>query len=138
MISLRIITSETADLLARIAPGVFDHPLKPEHLSEFLADPAQHLTVAMDGALVVGQLKAVLHRHPDKSPSLYVEELGVSPTHQRRGIAKDLFLHAKSYAATLGAREIWLATEPDNTAANALYKSLDLSPEHVVVYSAGL
>lgn len=122
-------------LLDRVADDVFDAAIEPGRLPAYLADPAQRLFVAVQAGQVIGQLKAVIHRHPEKAPSLYVEELGVSPAYQRRGIATALMAAATTLAENLGCAEIWLATEPENASANAFYKAINMSGQHVVLYS---
>ncbi len=122
-------------LLEHLAEEVFDAPISPEHLSDYLDDPSQHLLVAVLQGIVVGQLKAVVHRHPEKEPNLFIEELGVSSAHRRQGIATALAERATQLARQQGCAEIWLATEVDNAGGNALYKALGMRAQHVVMYN---
>jgi ribosomal protein S18 acetylase RimI-like enzyme len=124
----RLLGPRDAGLLDRVAEEVFDEPIRPDRLRAYLADPATLLLVALDGDLVVGQCAAVLHRHPDKPPELYVDELGVSPAWQRRGIGRELMRRILDEGRARGCEEAWLGTEPDNAAANALYAGLRGSP----------
>lgn len=122
-------------LLEQVAPDVFDQPVDPPRLPAYLSDPAQRLFLAVTDGQVIGQLKAVIHRHIEKPPDLFIEELGVSPAYQRRGVATALSVSATTLAENLGCSEIWLATEPENEAANALYRNLQMAGQHVVVYA---
>ncbi|NNU80547.1 GNAT family N-acetyltransferase [Halovulum dunhuangense] len=122
-------------LLDHVAEGVFAHPPTAAHLGAYLADPAQRLFVAVQAGRVVGQLSAVLHRHPDKAPGLYIEELGVATALRRQGIATALMQAAVTLARNLGCAEIWLATEADNHAARAFYATQGLSGQQVVMFS---
>jgi len=125
-------------LLDTIAQDVFDTPVDTGRLPAFLADGAQNLFLAVRNGTVIGQLKAVVHRHPEKAPGLFVEELGVSPAFQRRGVATALMAATTTLAENLGCSEIWLATEPENDGANALYHGLGMTGQHVVMYSRSL
>ena len=65
-IEIRILRSEDASLLDRVAPDVFDDPIVPQALQNFLASPHHHLAVAIDQGVVVGFASAVQYVHPDK------------------------------------------------------------------------
>jgi aminoglycoside 6'-N-acetyltransferase I len=132
---IHLITAQNAHLLEHVADGVFDQPLSAELIAAYCADPAQALFVALSEGRVVGQLKSALHRHPDKPPNLFIEELGTAVDLRRQGIASRLVAAAAAHGESLGCAEMWLATEPENEAANALYKHLGLNGQHVVMYS---
>ncbi len=122
-------------VLTRIAEEVFDHPIDAETLARYLASPGHLLVVAIDDGLVVGQVAAIVHRHPDGRPTeLYVDEVAVTPSHQRRGIARRMLDAALALGRDQGCREMWVGTEPDNVAARALYKSLEADDETFVMY----
>ena len=127
-IAYRLLGPGDESVLDRVAEEVFDEPIRPDRLIAYLADPATLLLVALDGDLVVGQCAAVIHRHPDKPTELYVDELGVSPAWQRRGIGAELMRRILDEGRARGCEEAWLGTEPDNDAANALYARLAGSP----------
>ena len=124
-----------AALFETIAEEVFDHPVEAATLAAYLAQPGHHLIVALKDGLVVGQLSAVVHKHPDQRPTeLYVDEVGVSPAYQRRGIASRMMDAAFALGRELGCQEAWLATEPDNEPARALYAPRAEPVEDVVMY----
>ena len=80
--------------------------------------------VALDDHLVVGFVSAVIYLHPDKSaPELWVNEIGVAPTHQRQGIGKMLLQYLLEDARQSGCVEAWVLTERQNVAAMAMYRS---------------
>lgn len=124
-----------AALLARVAADVFDEPVVPERLAAFLADGGHHLFVAVEDGVVVGQAQAVVHRHPDKRDGFFIEEVGVAPTHWRRGIGRALMRALLAQARELGCADAWLGTEPDNAAARALYDSFRPKAETFVGYT---
>jgi ribosomal protein S18 acetylase RimI-like enzyme len=68
----------------------------------------------------------VIYLHPDKpTPELWINEIGVSPAHQRRGIGNRLLQAMLEEATQSGCREAWVLTERNNEAAMTLYKSAD-------------
>ena len=122
-------------LFDHIADEVFDHEIDPVVLADYLAQPGHHLFIAVEDGLVVGQLSAVVHKHPDTRPvELYVDEVGVSPAWQRRGIATAMIDAAFALGRDLGCTEAWLGTEPDNAPARALYAPRAEPVEEVVMY----
>lgn len=121
-------------LLANIAPEVFDEPVLPGRLTAYLATPGHLMVLAMDGDLVVGQCAAVIHRHPDKTTELYIDEVGTASTHRRVGVATAMMAEMFAWGRELGCEEAWLGTETDNTAANGLYRGLSPTEDEVIQY----
>ena len=134
----RRIGAAEAATLSSIAPDVFDEPIDPLRLSTYLASPGHLLLLAFDGDRVVGQCTAVMHNHPDKVSELYVDEVGTASTHLRRGIASQMLTAMFAWARELGCSEAWLGTELDNTAANALYRSLGGKEQTIKYYEFDL
>jgi len=123
-LNLRRVTSDDGALFERIADDVFDEPVDPKRLQQYLAEPGHMMIVAIDDGVVVGQCAAVIHRHPDKVTELYIDELGTAPSHQRRGIGRRMIDAMFDWGRELGCKESWLGTELDNVAANALYRAI--------------
>jgi ribosomal protein S18 acetylase RimI-like enzyme len=111
-------------LLTRVAPGVFDHDLQPALIREFLGDSRHHLVVAIDGDIIVGFASAVHYVHPDKPAELWINEVGVAPTHRRQGLAQRLLQTLFELGTRLGCREAWVLTSPANQAALQLYEAV--------------
>ncbi len=122
-IEIRILGSDDEALLARAAADVFDNDIDPAFSAEFLGDPRHHLAVALDAGLVVGFASGVHYVHPDKPPELWVNEVGVAPSHRRRGLAKQLLRALFARGRELGCREAWVLTSPANGAAVRLYEA---------------
>jgi aminoglycoside 6'-N-acetyltransferase I len=99
-----------------------------------LAEPGHLLLVALVDGKVVGQAAAVIHRHPDKLTELYIDEVGVSPNLQRRGIARRLLEEMFAIGRDLGCEESWVGTETDNVGARGLYESRGATAEPYVMY----
>ena len=110
-------------LVMRVAENVFDEPVRADRLAAYLATPSHFMIVAMVENVVIGQCAAVIHRHPDKVSELYIDEVGVSPTFQRQGIARKILDAMFALGREQGCGEAWVGTEPDNVAARALYES---------------
>ena len=122
-IEIRLLTPGERSVLDQVADDVFDHPIDPRLATEFLNDPRHHLAVALDGDQVVGFVSAVHYVHPDKAAELWINEVGVAPTHQGQGIAKALFGAMLDVGRDLGCREAWVLTNRWNEAAMRLYTS---------------
>lgn len=124
MIEIRLLDANDAHYLRNVAVDVFDDPIVESSVQEFLADPRHRLVVARDNDLVVGFVSAVIYLHPDKpAPELWINEVGVAPTHQRQGIGKRLMQTVLEEAKRSGCTEAWVLTERDNAAAMTMYTS---------------
>lgn len=124
MTEVRLATPADTSLFERVAPEVFDAPVRPPLLREFLADPRHHIAVAIDdGGTLVGFASAVHYLHPDKPTELFVNEVGVSPAHRGKGLGRRLMACLLDHGRSLGCRGAWVLTERGNTAANRLYAS---------------
>jgi ribosomal protein S18 acetylase RimI-like enzyme len=120
-VEIRMLIAGEENVLAHVAPDVFDNEVEPRLTKEFLADPRHHLGVAFDEGVVVGFASALHYVHPDKPAELWINEVAVAPTHQRRGLAKQLLAVLFAHGRALGCKVAWVLTETDNTAALALY-----------------
>ncbi|HMS56149.1 MAG TPA: GNAT family N-acetyltransferase [Fimbriimonadaceae bacterium] len=123
-------------LMDSVADGVFDHAVQPELLHEFLTNPANVLVVAVDGGSVIGMATGIVYVHPDKPRQLFINEVGVDDAFQGRGIGKQLVAAILDAGKRRGAREAWVATEMENAAARALYRSTGgkEDPDGIVMY----
>ena len=120
-LEIRLLSPDDGAVLDRVAPDVFDHSVSPRWSAEFFADPRHHLAVALDEGVVVGFASGVHYIHPDKPPELWINEVGVAPTHQRQGVASRLLAVLMDRGAGLGCVQAWVLTSPANTAARRLY-----------------
>ena len=133
-VETRLITPADASLFDRVADDVFDEPIDAERLADYLAEPGHLMLVALADGVVVAQLAAVIHRHPDKVTELYIDEVGVAPAYQRRGLAKRMLTEMLAIGRARGCREAWVGTEHDNTAARRLYETRGGEAEPFVMY----
>lgn len=124
MLDIRLLGLSDLHILDNVAEEVFDDPIVQAFAEEFLADPRHRLVVARDNNIVVGFVSAVIYVHPDKpSPELWINEIGVAPTHQRQGIGKALMQGILEEAKRSGCSEAWVLTDRANLPAMAMYKS---------------
>jgi aminoglycoside 6'-N-acetyltransferase I len=133
-IAIHRITPANTVLLDDIAPDVFDAPIDATRLSAYVAERNHALFIATDADTVVAQGRGMVHHSPDEAPVLYIDNFGVAPTHQRRGIGTRLFAALRAWAKDEGATTVWLATETDNEQAKAFYAALGLTPSTVVYF----
>ncbi|HET7468374.1 MAG TPA: GNAT family N-acetyltransferase [Gemmatimonadales bacterium] len=120
-VKIRLLGPEDGAVLDHVASDVFDHPVASGWAAEFLGDPRHHLAVALDEGVVVGFASGVHYINPDKPPELWINEVGVAPTHQRQGVASRLLAVLMDRGAGLGCVQAWVLTSPANTAARRLY-----------------
>lgn len=123
-IEIRALQHGDETILMNVAPEVFDNPVDAELTREFLGDPRHHIAVAIDGDMVVGFASGVHYVHPDKPPELWINEVGIAPTHRRRGLGKVLLRTLFEVGRGHRCRSAWVLTHRGNTAAIALYLSV--------------
>jgi ribosomal protein S18 acetylase RimI-like enzyme len=120
-VAIRLLGPDDAGVLERVAEDVFDGPVDPRWTAEFLADARHELAVALDDDVVVGMASGLIYVHPDKPPELWINEVGVAPTHQRRGLGRRLLDALFARGRERGCAQAWVLTERTNAAARALY-----------------
>jgi ribosomal protein S18 acetylase RimI-like enzyme len=121
--SVRLLTPDDAILLETAAADVFDNRVDPALARAFLADPRHHIVVAIDAGVVVGFVSAVDYIHPDKPAELWINETGVSASHQRQGLARAMLTAMLDHGRAIGCTTAWVLTDRTNAAANALYRA---------------
>ena len=119
----KILDADDRMVLDDVAADVFDNVLDPRLVAEFLDDARHHLAVALDQGRVVGFASGVHYVHPDKPPELWINEVGVAPSHQGLGIGKAVVRTLLQHGKRLGCREAWVLTERSNHVAMRLYAS---------------
>jgi aminoglycoside 6'-N-acetyltransferase I len=122
--TVRMLGADEASVLDRVAADVFDDDVDARWAAEFFADRRHHLAVALDDGVVVGMASGVHYVHPDKPPELWVNEVGVAPSHQRQGIGRALLEALFARGRELGCREAWVLTDDANAAARRLYAAV--------------
>jgi len=124
--------------MANVAEDAFDHGITDARLAAYLAARNHLMCVALCNGLVVGQVRACIIKHPDKATDLLIDNVGVAPAYQRQGTARRLLEEIIRLGKERGCQEIWVGTEADNEAAHALYRSLGLAAQKMVVFDGAL
>lgn len=118
---------ESPEAAKRIIQGAFDGEYGP-----FLAD-ASPVIEDEDGAVVAAAL-VLEHRTGENLPGVpYIFELFTAASYRRRGLGEQLVREALSKLHQQGYDEVSLRIAEDNSAALALYLTLDFhrwSPDH--------
>jgi ribosomal protein S18 acetylase RimI-like enzyme len=117
----RLGPSDEARVVA--ASPLFDGPASAEQASLFLSRDGHHLLVAAVDGVDVGFVSGVETTHPDKGTEMFLYELGVEEGYRRRGIGRALVAALRALAAERGCHGMWVATDEDNVAALATYRS---------------
>lgn len=138
-VQIRLLAEGDEAVFGEIAAGVFDHSVDRETAARYVADPRHHLAVAVADRAVVGFVSGVHYFHPDKPvPELFINEVGVAPSYQGRGVGKQLVAAMLRHARALGCREAWVLTERDNSAAKRLYAASGGAAAPEVMFSFDL
>ena len=136
-LEIRMLGPDDSAIFNNVAPDVFDNSTEPVLVAEFLADARHHMAVAVDGDQVVGFASGVHYVHPDKTSEMWINEVGVAPSHQGRGIGKAILQTLLRHAGHLGCREAWVLTDRSNSPAMRLYSSTggEESPREQVMFT---
>ncbi|MCU0903438.1 MAG: GNAT family N-acetyltransferase [Tabrizicola sp.] len=115
---------------AVLAADVFDGPATAEATRRFLgqpgsADPRNILILAERAGRIVGFASGTVLDHPDKPPSLFVQEVGVNDDARRQGIGRALVQALRAEGRKAGCTTSWVLTDADNGPARALYSGAE-------------
>lgn len=117
------------------AGHLFDSAPEPAWTKRFLETPGHHLLMAFADDAPAGFVTGVETTHPDKGTEMFLYELSVAPEHRGRGIGRSLVAALETLARERGCYGMWVATESENAAAIATYRSAGASePEPVVTF----
>jgi ribosomal protein S18 acetylase RimI-like enzyme len=109
------------------AAHLFDSPPSHEWTRRFLETETHHLLIAFEDDAPAGFVTGVETTHPDKGTEMFLYELSVDERLRRRGIGTGLVRALGVLAQVRGCYAMWVATEPDNDAALAAYRSAGAS-----------
>lgn len=129
------LTRDTAGLLENIAEEVFDGEINAQRLATYLESPGHLMIIAVCGKQVIGQVAAYVHNHPDQASDVYIDNLGVAPPFQRRGVARRLVDEVLAWGKALECHQAWIVTDTENNAARALYEGRGAEAEPIVMFS---
>lgn len=124
MFDIRVLSGLDLHVLTNVADEVFDNLVNEAFAREFLDDPRHHIVVALSEDVVIGFASAVHYIHPDKPPELWINEVGVAPAHQSKGVGKAIVKEMLELGKRIGCVNAWVLTDRSNAAGNGLYKSV--------------
>jgi ribosomal protein S18 acetylase RimI-like enzyme len=119
--SIKLATIQDLPAIERVGSELFDNAIKTERAREFINDPRHHLVLAHYADKIIGMASGFHYVHPDKDPALFVNEVGVLPEYQNKGIGQELVRYICHHGKTLGCTEAWVATEKTNISARKSY-----------------
>jgi GNAT superfamily N-acetyltransferase len=140
---MRIVLLKPGDeALLQRAEGAFNPGgLSLSRCAELLREPTFAMVVALDddGNVMARIYGHVLHRYDATDFLIY--EVDTVEAHQRKGAGRAIIEFLKQLATERGWREMWVLTDLDNDAGNALYRSaggvLENSPTNMYVFETG-
>jgi aminoglycoside 6'-N-acetyltransferase I len=136
--SILRLTPRDAGVLGNVVEDVFDGSVSPADAAAFLPAPGHALFVALADAVVVGQIRGLVHVQPDGPSQLYIDNLGVAPGEQRKGAATALIRALLAWGREQGCVACWVATETDNEEARAFYSAVDLREKALAWFETDL
>lgn len=111
------------------AAPLFDDAVRDDAVRRFLDDPTHHLLLARDDeGQVVGFVSGVETTHPDKGTEMFLYELAVDPSAQRRGHGRALVAALADLSQERGCYGMFVLTDHDNEAGLATYTSAGAEP----------
>lgn len=120
---IRQLTAGDADWVVRADP-LFDDPTDRRAAVRYLADPANVFLLALDGERPIGFLRGTaLGQLKTRRRQMFLYEIAVAPSHQRRGVARSLIARLLAYSRARHFEEAFVFTDPANAAAVALYRT---------------
>jgi ribosomal protein S18 acetylase RimI-like enzyme len=130
-----MIERATTEEQVREAAPLFDEAVRGDAARRFLDDPVHHLLLARDGGRVVGFVSGVETTHPDKGTEMFLYELAVDPSAQRRGHGRALVEALADLARERGCYGMFVLTDEDNAAARATYTAAGGEPPtaHIMI-----
>ena len=127
------------DLHVAALPAYFKRP-DPAAVTEWLRSKLRRADVrtwiASAGTLPVGYAVAIIHERAENAlclPRVFceVDEIAVSPTHRRQGVARALLNRVLADARSRGIRDVELTSWAFNTDAHAAFEALGFRPKVV-------
>ncbi|MDD2591665.1 MAG: GNAT family N-acetyltransferase [Erysipelotrichaceae bacterium] len=124
MIEYKLLTTKDIDIYQSVVWNFRQQEVSEEKAIAFLTNPTNRVYVACDGRNAVGYILAYrMNRMDNGNDILNIFHLFVLKTHRRQGIARKLMTLVLDYAREEKLHYVFLITQNDNTASNALYLS---------------
>jgi len=124
MVEFKRLTNEDVDIYQSVVKNFRDQDVTKEKAESFLSNPTNIVYVAHDQRVAVGYVLCYrMNRMDNGHDIMTIFHLFVLDTYRRQGIARHLMDLALTYAKTEQLHYVFLITQNDNQAANALYLS---------------
>ena len=101
-----------------------DNTPDPAQSRAFLSDNRNEMVLVFSGTVPASFASGTILLHPDKPPSMFINEVGTRDSYLRQGLASLATEALIAIARKRGCKGVWLGTEMDNLAAIGLYRSL--------------
>jgi ribosomal protein S18 acetylase RimI-like enzyme len=110
--------------VAQAAAPLFEHPADVPALRKYLSDSRNIFLLAVDHGTAIGFLRGTkLDQIHTRHPQMFLYEVGVAPSHRRRGVGRALVEGFLQHCRRLRCDEAFVFTDPQNRPAVALYRS---------------
>jgi len=119
------------------APSDPDHePLGDEYIDRLLARPDFWALAAFCGDEIVGGLTAhTLPMTRDESSEIFIFDVAVQASHQRRGVGRALFRELEAQAAAAGVSVLFVPADDEDVHAKDFYRAVGGAPSPVTFYT---
>lgn len=116
------LSAELSEALARLLPQLSSSASMPtdKYLEQMLQNDNTHLFAAEHEGAIVGMLSLVVVNIPTGRKA-WIEDVVVDDQARGLGIGKALVERAKECAKEVGAKKLYLTSNPSRKAAHALY-----------------
>ena len=116
------LTEELVQGVEKLLPQLSSSAIAPSHeeLKNLLADKNCHLLIAEADGAIVGMLSLVVVNIPTGRKA-WIEDVVVDSTFRGRNIGGQLVEKAKEIAVEIGAKKLYLTSNPSRQAAHHLY-----------------
>jgi ribosomal protein S18 acetylase RimI-like enzyme len=138
---VRRLASEDLDELLRAA-DLFDEPPDPASARRYLEDERNSFFLAYDGEAIAGFLRGTeLLQLKSAERQMFLYEIAVAEGYRRRGAGRALIETLLEWCRVRRFEEVFVFTDPSNTAAVRLYQSTgavtETPADRMFVYQLG-
>jgi aminoglycoside 3-N-acetyltransferase I len=113
-------------------------PLSDTYLDGLLQRPDFWAFAATrDGAVIGGMTAHTLTMTAFEGAEIFLYDIAVSPTHQRRGVGRQLIEVLRREAASMGVSTIFVPADDEDTGAIDFYSALGGRPRRVTFFEFG-
>lgn len=129
------LSAELSEALARLLPQLSSSASMPtdKHLEQMLQNDNTHLFAAEHEGTIVGILTLVIVDIPTGRKA-WIEDVVVDDQARGLGIGKALVERAIACAKEVGARKLYLTSNPSRKAAHALYAKCGFEEYNTTVF----